>query len=118
MNRYAVVTAALVGAAMAWAIGDAASVTIGARLYGENCQTCHGVGAVGISGVGPALKGEVANWSPVQFRRAVLRGVDDKGRPLSTVMPRWSIHGWKSAVSRVPTDAQLADLQAYLKSLK
>ena len=118
MNKYAVVITALVGAALVWAMGDSANITAGARLYSDNCQTCHGLGAVGISGVGPALKGEVANWNFTAFKRAVLRGIDDKGKPLSTVMPRWSLHGWKSAVSRMPTDAQLADLQAYLKSLK
>ena len=118
MNKYTVVVATIIGAALVWAMGDNANLATGARLYTENCQTCHGFGAVGINGVGPALKGDVANWRFDLFKRAVLRGVDDKGKPLSSVMPRWSIHGWKSAISRMPTDAQLIDLQAYLKSLR
>ena len=123
MRKYTFFLAAIVGAVLlwttlAWAVDPQSNLVSGARLYANNCQTCHGVGAVGVSGVGPALKGEVANWRFDLFKRAVMRGIDEKGKLLKTAMPRWSIHGLKSSVSTVPTDGQLIELQAYLKSLK
>jgi len=70
---------------------------------------------VGVKNPGPGLKGEVAGWKFSFFKRAVLTAVDDVGKTLSQAMPHWGKQGF---AGKSPTDAQLRDLQAYLKSLK
>lgn len=98
--------------ASAYAAPNAAN---GKTIYSTYCQGCHGANAVGVQGVGPVLKGEVAGWKFDLFKRAVLTGVDDAGKTLKPMMPRWGTTGFGG---KKPTDAQLQDLQAYLKSLK
>lgn len=99
-------------AAVVYAAPNAAN---GQTIYTTYCQGCHAPGAVGVQGVGPALKGDVANWKFEEFKAAVLTGVNNKGAALKPMMPRWGTTGFGG---KKPTDAQLEDLQAYLKSLK
>lgn len=96
--------------AIAFAAPSAAN---GKTIYSTYCQGCHGAGAVGA--VGPVLKGEVAGWKFDDFKRAVLTGVDDAGKTLKPMMPRWGTTGFGG---KKVTDAQLKDLHAYLKTLK
>ncbi len=111
----------IVGLMILATVSAAPNAANGKNLYHTYCQNCHGVGAVGIKGakgvigVGPALKGEVAGWKFDAFKRAILIGVDDEGKTLAAAMPRWGQIGFSG---KKPTDAQLKDLQAYLKTLK
>ncbi|MER3482697.1 MAG: cytochrome C [Meiothermus sp.] len=98
-----------------WAWAAPAANQAGAKLYAANCQGCHGVGAGGVNGVGPVLKGEVAGWKFELFKRAVLTGVNDAGETMNPAMPHFAKKGF---AGKTPTDAQLREIQAYLKSLK
>lgn len=106
---------ALVALTVAFAANPTGNAASGAKLYQTACQSCHGAGAVGVNNLGPVLKGEVAGWKFAFFKRAVLTGVDDVGNTLKATMPRFEKVGFQG---KKPTDQQLMDLQAYLKSLK
>jgi mono/diheme cytochrome c family protein len=92
---------------LGFAVNPPGNAISGAKLYTANRQSCHGVKAVGMPKLGPVLKGEVAGWSFNLFERAVLTGVDDMGKT-----------GFARDNGKAPTDTQLRDLQAYLKTLK
>lgn len=72
--------------------------TRGEQLYNASCVVCHGAGATG--GIGPRLAG-----NPVLSNEQVFRKVVYEGRH---VMPPL-----KGAI----TEQQLADIQAWLKTL-
>ncbi|GAA0515418.1 cytochrome c [Deinococcus depolymerans] len=84
----------------------------GRVLYAGNCAGCHGTKAEGA--VGPALK-VVGAWNAADFRHAVLDGKTPEGRTLGVVMPRFATTGLDGAP---PTDAQLAAIQAYVRTLQ
>ncbi|PNY79556.1 c-type cytochrome [Deinococcus koreensis] len=84
----------------------------GATLYASACAGCHG--AAGTGGIGPALQ-DTAAWTDAQFATAVLRGLDDQGRELSAVMPRFEQAGLDGAP---PTAEQVAALHAFIRALK
>lgn len=89
--------------------GDA---TKGKEIYASNCQGCHAPDAIG--SVGPKLaKSEVATWTLAQFEEAVLNGKTPT-RELGNTMPRFA-NGFSGG--KAPSDEELADLHAYLKSL-
>ncbi len=87
----------------------------GKAIYTANCQGCHG--NMGQGNVGPALAGEVAGWKFNLFKRAMLHSLDDKGVMLKSPMPLWGKVGFNHT-GKAPTDAQIANLQAYLKTFK
>jgi len=87
----------------------------GKAIYTANCQGCHG--NVGQGNVGPALAGEVAGWKYAWFKRAMLQSLDDKGVMLKSPMPLWGKVGF-NRTGKAPTDAQMTNLQAYLKTFK
>ncbi|HEX9116250.1 MAG TPA: cytochrome c [Anaerolineae bacterium] len=74
----------------------------GQTVYTTNCSPCHGADAGG--GVGPALKSNKL----VQAGGAPLLQTIENGRP-GTAMP-----AWKGKL----TDAQIADVIAYLQALQ
>ncbi|GGJ34674.1 c-type cytochrome [Deinococcus roseus] len=82
--------------------GDAKA---GKTLYQTNCSGCHGAKAEGM--VGPKLAGDAAKWKFNLFKRALIKGIDDKGKKLKPPMPQFKF-----------TDKQIANIQAYLKTLK
>ncbi|MFC3832710.1 MULTISPECIES: c-type cytochrome [Deinococcus] len=82
----------------------------GVALYAANCAGCHGPHAQG--GVGPGLRAAAA-WNSAQFAHAVLNGRAPE-RTLGTVMPRFATTGMDG---QPPTDAQVAALHAFLKTL-
>lgn len=103
---------------LGFAANPPGNATNGAKLYAANCQSCHGVKAMGVPNLGPVLKGEVAGWDFSLFKRAVLAGVNDVGKTMNPAMPRWGKTGFAGDHGKAPTDTQLRDLQAYLKTLK
>ncbi|WP_293910454.1 cytochrome c [Deinococcus sp.] len=84
----------------------------GPALFGSNCAGCHGAQAQG--GVGPRLAGLVGPWTAPQFSAAVLDGTGLGGQPLAPTMPHFRTAGFGGEPI---TDAQLADIQAFLKGI-
>ena len=84
------------------------STNTAAADYAKNCAACHG--AKGTGGYAPTINGasDAAGWTDAQFLTAVRTGKDDTGKTLSG-MPVFSA----SQLS----DAQVADIFAYLKTL-
>lgn len=93
----------------------APNTKLGGAIYTSNCAGCHGAKAQGQ--VGPNLH-EAAGWSYALFKRAMLKAVDDKGVALKPPMPVWGKIGFKGDNGKAPTDAEMQNLQAYLKTLK
>lgn len=85
----------------------------GKALYIDNCQRCHG--AHGQGGVGKKLAGDAAYWDFSIFKRTVDDGIDDENRKMKT-MPVFSKTGFTKAIGKIPEDADLQNLQAYLKT--
>lgn len=91
----------------ATATGDAAA---GEKVFAGNCAGCHGQNAQG--GIGPSLvmatEGPKA-WTLAQFT-TVLREGRTPNRTLGAVMPRFT--------AAQISDQQVADIQAYIKTLQ
>ncbi|GMA16630.1 cytochrome c [Deinococcus metallilatus] len=102
-------------AAIAAPAHAAVSTAAGKAIYTANCAGCHGAKAQG--GAGPSLHG-AAGWSYALFRRAMLQDKDDHGAPLKPPMPNWGKIGFKGDHGKPPTDTEIKNLQAYLKTLK
>ncbi len=106
----------LKGALLALALGGAATAAVsGKAIYSTNCAGCHGAKAQG--GVGPALH-EAGGWSYALFSRAMLKDVDDHGKPLKPPMPNWGKVGFSGDNGKPPSAAEIKALQAYIKTLK
>jgi mono/diheme cytochrome c family protein len=93
----------------------AVNVKSGGAIYTANCAGCHGAKAQG--NVGPDLH-ETAGWTFTQFQGAMLRYKDDKGVALKPPMPNWAKIGYKGDKGKAPTNAEIANLHAYIKTLK
>ena len=98
--------------------GSGASVTAisstipdGEALYIGNCAGCHG--GKGEGGVGVALN-TAATWSAAEFKKAVLKG-ETPTKTLAPTMPRFQQTGLDGAPA---TQAQIAAISAYIKTLK
>ncbi|NLH81571.1 MAG: cytochrome c [Phyllobacteriaceae bacterium] len=92
----------------------AVDVTAGKRLYVDNCRRCHGARAQG--GIGKKLAGDAAYWDFDVFKRTVLTGIDDEGRTMKTEMPRWGTTGFAKPAGVKPSDDDLRNIQAYLRT--
>lgn len=93
------------GAATEAAAGNAEA---GQAVYVGNCAACHGPNGQGQ--IGPSMVGEDGpkGWTLAQFT-ATLREGKTPDRQLSAAMPRYA----ETQIS----DEQIADLQAYIKTL-
>jgi len=96
-------------------VAHAADPNAGKILYMNNCVACHG--AKGQGGVGVKLAGDAAYWDAALFKRAVLTGVDDEGKTLKPVMPRWGTTGFNNPKGVMPTDVDLENIETYLQTL-
>ncbi len=106
------------GAAMtagAATTGDAAN---GKTLFESKCAVCHKTDASGGINLGdttsadlqsPALE-EQYHQNDALIKRAMLKGIDEEGEQLDSVMPRWGDAGL--------TDAQANDIIAFLHTEK
>ena len=52
------------------------------------------------------------------FQRAVLTGVDDKGRALKLAMPHWKDASFQSDKGKAPSKDEVAAIQRYLRTVK
>ena len=105
------------GTAQAQSGGPTPVVAHGKTLFSANCQGCHGAAAKGLVGPSLVAAGGPTGWQFADFRQALLKGVTPDGKTLSAVMPRFG------AVALQPkgqpaSDQDLADLQAYIKTLR
>jgi mono/diheme cytochrome c family protein len=91
----------------------AQDVGLGKKLYVDNCTRCHGVKGQGA--VGKKLAGDAAYWDFAIFKRTVIEGVDDENKHLK-VMPVFGKVGLFKPKGEVPSDTDLQNLQAYLKT--
>ena len=88
-------------------------VAAGGKLYVGNCLGCHG--DKGQGGAGKKLAGDAAYWDFPVFKRTVIEGVDDEGKELKG-MPVFGKTGLLNPQGTVPTDDDLHNVQAYLKT--
>jgi mono/diheme cytochrome c family protein len=91
----------------------AADVGAGKTLYLDNCLRCHG--AKGQGGVGKKLEGDAAYWDFDIFKRTVMTGIDDEGKKMKT-MPVFGQVGLTKPKGAIPSDTDLQNIQAYLKT--
>ena len=115
MSRILPLLALLTGTSLTGLSLAAVNVKSGGATYTANCAGCHG--AKGQGNVGPNLH-EAAGWTAKQFQGAMLRYVDDKGVKLRPTMPNWGKIGFMGDKGKAPTATEIANLQAYLKTLK
>ena len=87
----------------------------GKTLYTANCQKCHG--ANGQGGIGKKLIGDASKWEFSAFKNAVLNGLDDEGHKLKQPMPLFGKLGLTDPKGKVPDDADLQNIFAYVKTL-
>ena len=112
MNRtfWAFVAIALCASAQ---VATAEGVAAGKQLYVDNCLRCHG--KKGQGGVGKKLEGDAAYWDFDIFKRTVMTGIDDENKKMKT-MPVFGEVGLTKPRGVKPTDADLQNIQAYLKT--
>lgn len=91
------------------------STATGQRLYQANCASCHGLDALGISGLGKSLVGTqfMQNNSDAELIAFIVEGrsATDSANTTGIPMPP---RGGNLALS----DADIADIVAYLRSLE
>lgn len=103
--------AALVIASASQALAE--DLVVGKKLYVDNCQRCHG--SKGGGGIGKKLEGDAAYWDFPIFKRTLMEGIDDENKHMK-IMPVWGKTGFDKPKGEIPTDAELQDIQAYLKT--
>ena len=91
----------------------AQDIGVGKTLYVDNCISCHG--SKGEGAVGKKLEGDAAYWDFPIFKRTVMEGLDDEGKQLK-IMPVLGKTGFLKPAGKIPTDAELQDIQAYMKT--
>ena len=91
----------------------AEDLAVGKKLYVDNCQRCHG--PKGGGGIGKKLEGDAAYWDFPIFKRTLMEGIDDENKHMK-IMPVWGKTGFDKPKGEIPTDPELQDIQAYLKT--
>lgn len=91
----------------------AQDLTAGKKLFTDNCVRCHG--AKGQGGIGKKLAGDAAYWDFDIFKRTVMTGIDDEGKKMK-IMPVFGKTGFTNPKGVMPTDTDLQNIQAYLKT--
>jgi hypothetical protein len=94
-----------------------ASISPGRQLFSLACSFCHSISGTGHEIIGAAVSADISGPMPEDryrgndrlIERAILDGLDSRGRSLDPVMPRWRTH---------LTARQLSDLIAYIKTLR
>jgi mono/diheme cytochrome c family protein len=112
MNRILGTFAAIALCASAQ-VAAAEDVAAGKQLYVDNCLSCHG--KKGQGGAGMKLEGDAAYWDFDIFKRTVMTGIDDEGKKMKN-MPVFGDVGLTKPKGVKPTDADLQNIQAYLKT--
>lgn len=116
MRRVVLTFGCLMGLLLPSVVAHAAIDTAaGKRLYVDNCRRCHGAKAQG--DIGKKLAGDAAYWDFDVFKRTVLTGIDDEGHTMKTEMPRWGTTGFAKPAGVKPSDDDLKNIQAYLRTL-
>ena len=113
MNRFFVAIAAVLAVATAQANAATPDLGAGKKLYTDNCMRCHG--NKGQGAVGKKLAGDAAYWDFDIFKRTVMTGIDDEGKKMK-IMPVWGKTGFDKPKGEMPTDDELQNIQAYLKT--
>jgi mono/diheme cytochrome c family protein len=126
MNSYAriswrflsiVAVGAIISSLHANAASPAGDLANGKQLFQNNCSICHKANGTGGESIGKAVSADI-NGATLEasylhrdslIARAILDGLDAHGQQLDKVMPRYRGHA---------TPQQVADLIAYLKSLR
>jgi mono/diheme cytochrome c family protein len=112
MKRNSILIAVAVALACAQA-AMAQDLTAGKTLFTNNCVRCHG--AKGQGGVGKKLEGDAAYWDFAVFKRTVMTGIDDENKKMK-IMPVFGTTGFANPKGAIPTDGDLQNIQAYLKT--
>lgn len=95
----------------------------GKLIYVASCAGCHGLsGQGGTGGLTPNLK-TTQKESYALFKRAMLQGINSKGKKFQPVMPTFGRTGFAPAYGqppsgKPPTDAEMKAVLAHIKSLK
>ena len=112
---------AFVGAAPAFADGDAAA---GKAVFNQ-CKACHQVGPEAKNGVGPVLNGivgrkagEVAGYNYSDANKNSGLTWDDATLRAYLTDPKAKVPGTKMIFPGIKREKQLDDLMAYLKGIK
>ena len=113
LPRRLIAATAMVGVLCIATPGLAVDMAAGTKLYVNNCQRCHG--DKGQGGVGKKLVGDAAYWDFPIFKRTVIEGIDDENKKMK-IMPVFGKVGLFTPHGKVPTDDDLQDIQAYLKT--
>lgn len=106
-----IAAAALLTCAQAAMAEDLAA---GKKLFTDNCVRCHG--AKGQGGVGKKLVGDAPYWDFDIFKRTIMTGIDDENKKMK-VMPVFGKVGLTKPMGVTPSDVDLQNIQAYLKTL-
>ena len=93
--------------------GMAQDLVAGKKLFTDNCVQCHGANGQGV--IGKKLAGDAAYWDFWVFQRTVITGLDDEGKKLK-IMPVFETTGFIKPKGVMPTDHDLRNIQAYLKT--
>jgi mono/diheme cytochrome c family protein len=112
VNRILIIVAAtLIGLSAHAAMAE--DIVAGKKLFTDNCVRCHG--ATGQGGIGKKLEGDAAYWDFDIFKRTVMTGIDDENKKMKT-MPVFGTTGFTNPKGVIPTDPNLQNIQAYLKT--
>jgi len=113
VNKLMIAIAAVLAVASAQAMATTPDLGVGKKLYADNCMRCHG--NKGQGAVGKKLAGDAAYWDFAVFKRTVMTGIDDEGKKMK-IMPVWGNTGLDKPKGEIPTDDELQNIQAYLKT--